>query len=398
MEKKCNIKIFQKVQRMCCLGISGAMRTTPTRALETILYIQPIEIRVKYEAALTATRLQVMGEWISRDHKSYHQNIIGVLTGYAQSAEVSDRIPEMRLVANCETITPTRDSWLGGTLAQMPIGVCCYTDGSRLGERTGLGFFIEEPAADFYFRLPDHNTVLQAEVRAITECVNWLGNTTRPSDVNIFTDSQMTIRAITSERVKSRTILECKRAINDYSARGRLRIIWVPGHCGVVGNERANSLATKARELHAVNLENAKPFGTTKNELEQWAKLAHVTMWNEDTVGRTTKILWGDPNWDKTKSILELNKSEMSGMTSVLTGHSGLRAHLCRMGLVENDECRACGEDVETMEHYLCQCPAFARARSKYLLGDTIPDMTQLRGMDLNALRNFVQCTEFLKI
>ena len=119
-------------------------------------------------------------------------------------------------------------------------------------------------------------------------------------------------------------------------------------------------------------------------------------MWNEVIVGSTTKNLCGDPDFKKTKPIVELNKLEMSGMASVLIEHSGLRAHLYRMGLVENDECRACGEDVETMEHYLCQCPAFARARSKYLLGDMIQDITQLRGVDLNALRSFVQCTEFL--
>ena len=133
----------------------------------------------------------------------------------------------------------------------MPSGTCCYTGGSKLGEKTGLGFFIEEPDAEFSFRLPDHNTVFLAEVRAITESVSWFRSNT---------DSQMAINAITTKTVKSKTVLDCKTAINSYSEHGKVRIIWVPGHHGVRSNERANDLATKARELQEINLENAKPF------------------------------------------------------------------------------------------------------------------------------------------
>ena len=266
MEKKCNVKILQKVQRTCCLGISGAMRTTSTRALETILNLQPIEIQIRYEAALTANRLKVMGEWTEKDHKSYHQRIMEVTIGHL--TEVSDRIPEKTIVAKCEALIPDRQSWVDGTLEQMPDGTHCYTDGSKLGEKTGMGLFIEEPETELSFRLPDHNTVLQAEVRAITECVSWFSANSRPTIINVFTDSQMAVNSITTNTVKSRTVLDCKNKINAYSEHGKIRIIWVPAHSGVVGNERSNALAIKARELHSVSLENAKPFGATRKELK----------------------------------------------------------------------------------------------------------------------------------
>ena len=83
MRKKCNIRVLQKVHQTCCLGISGTMRSTSSRALETILNIRPIEIQIRYEAALTAKRLEVMGEWINRDHKSYHQQIIRETIGHS---------------------------------------------------------------------------------------------------------------------------------------------------------------------------------------------------------------------------------------------------------------------------------------------------------------------------
>ena len=77
-------------------------------------------------------------------------------------------------------------------------------------------------------------------MRAITESVSWFRANTRPTNVNIFTDSQMAINAITTKTVKSKTVLDYKNAINSYSEHGKIRIIWVPGHHGVRGNERAN--------------------------------------------------------------------------------------------------------------------------------------------------------------
>ena len=124
MTKKCNIRVLQKVQRTCCLGISGAMRTTSSRALETILNIRPIEIQIRYEAALTAKRLEVMGEWINRDHKSYHQQIIRETIGH--STGVSDRIPDTQIATKCETLIPNRQSWTDRTLEQMPSGTLLY--------------------------------------------------------------------------------------------------------------------------------------------------------------------------------------------------------------------------------------------------------------------------------
>lgn len=396
MEKKCNVMVLQKVQRMCCLGVSGAMRTTPTRALETILDVQPIDIQIRYEAALAAMRLRAMGEWIERDQKSYHQRIIEVTMGDSAGIAVSDRIPEMTMHAECETLVPDRQSWVAGTLTQMPSGTCCYTDGSKLGEKTGLGLFIEEPETEILFRLPDHNTVLQAEVRAITECVSWLSANMRPASVNILTDSQMAIDAITTKTVRSRTVLDCKKALNAYCEYGTVRIIWVPGHYGVRGNEKANDLAVRARGLQATNLDNAKPFAATRTELRTWARNSHIALWNGEIVGRATKILWGDPNGDNTRKLLELSKKEISKTIGVLTGHTGLQSHLHKIGVADNSVCRACGEDDETLEHYLCHCPAFARNRSRFLGDDSLPDLTRVRGMGWKTIRNYVESTEFL--
>jgi hypothetical protein len=48
-----------KIQRLACLGITGAMRTTPTAALEALLDLPPLHLYVEGQARLTAHRMRV---------------------------------------------------------------------------------------------------------------------------------------------------------------------------------------------------------------------------------------------------------------------------------------------------------------------------------------------------
>ena len=182
------------------------------------------------------------------------------MEGYTQSSNLPDRTADTEYAGNFETLIRT--------LEQIPIGIRCYTDVSKLEDKAGLGFYIEDPETVINQRLPNHNTSLQAEVRAITECVNWIRINMAPTGLNIFTDSQKAICAMSGDRIKSKTVLDCKKALTEYSPRGKVHIIWVPGHSGGVGNERANVIALKGRELDVVNLTNAKPFDATKAELK----------------------------------------------------------------------------------------------------------------------------------
>lgn len=82
---------------------------------------------------------------------------------------------------------------------------------------------------------------------------------------------------------------------------GTIRIIWLPEHCGVGGNKKANALALKAREMQTTNLENANNFSETRSELMEWASNIHISLWNRGTIWETTRILLGNPNEYKTK-------------------------------------------------------------------------------------------------
>lgn len=73
------------------------MRTAPTRALETIVNVHPIEIQ--------RDETENDGQEF-REFKSYHQKVIEVILGNSTRTESADPIPESTIITKCETLIP----------------------------------------------------------------------------------------------------------------------------------------------------------------------------------------------------------------------------------------------------------------------------------------------------
>jgi len=63
LKKSCNLRILHKIQRSAELCISGALRTTATEALNTILNLQPLDLLANSWASATALRLREAAAW-----------------------------------------------------------------------------------------------------------------------------------------------------------------------------------------------------------------------------------------------------------------------------------------------------------------------------------------------
>jgi hypothetical protein len=57
------MKKLSKVQRLACLGIMGAIRTTPTGAKEALAGLPPLDLVIQGEARSAAHRLWSLGCW-----------------------------------------------------------------------------------------------------------------------------------------------------------------------------------------------------------------------------------------------------------------------------------------------------------------------------------------------
>jgi len=62
-ERKTYVKLMERVQRQAMLCITGALKSTPTKALETILGIEPLDIYAQLAAGNLAQRLVASGNY-----------------------------------------------------------------------------------------------------------------------------------------------------------------------------------------------------------------------------------------------------------------------------------------------------------------------------------------------
>ena len=174
---------------------------------------------------------------------------------------------------------------------------------------------------------------------------------------------------------------ERQRAIDEgenWTGRKRgvidLQIHWVPGHCNFEPNERADKEAKKAaqgdssdaKSLPAL-LRKRLPLSVsalcqshnaklTKRWERRW-KLSprQATHKSIDNSAPSKKYLW---------LVKNLERSQASILFQLCTGHIGLNQHLFCIRRSETPSCPHCqGITVETVKHFLLDCPHYARER-----------------------------------
>jgi hypothetical protein len=71
---------LNSVQRIACLGTTGAIITTPTAAMETIVNQTPLDIYICGVARMGAYRLQITESWRSTFTRKGHTTITDKMT------------------------------------------------------------------------------------------------------------------------------------------------------------------------------------------------------------------------------------------------------------------------------------------------------------------------------
>jgi hypothetical protein len=61
--------------------------------------------------------------------------------------------------------------------------------------------------------------------------------------VCICSDSRAALLALSSHTVSSKLVLQCRNSLQELSIHYGVQLFWVPGHCYIIGNEGADSLA-----------------------------------------------------------------------------------------------------------------------------------------------------------
>ena len=358
-EQKGAVRKLGRIQRIACLLITGAMRTTPTAALEAMLGLTPIHLYIQRVAANNALKYACLN---ATGATRGHMAIIRKIRNWEYLIRCTDlQKKEKNFDKNFEVTILPRENWSLEALNIERKSINWYTDGSKTGEGTGLG--VHGPNTNLSESLGKTATIFQAELQAIKICVDHI-NRRRPKGqyFTILSDSQAVIKALANIENDSLLVRECLEAIKELTNLNRLRICWVPGHIGVEGNEAADELARRGASTPFIGPEPTCGLNWSycRNEINQWIEREVKRSWNTVQGLRQAKALI---NPKKEGEVLSMRRTELRRLTGYLTGHNSLRYHMHLLGLSTETACRLCGWNTESSEHLLGKCRALDRAR-----------------------------------
>ena len=192
----------------------------------------------------------------------------------------------------------------------------------------------------------------QAEIYALEEAMLWLReHVDEWGSAMVVSDSQAGLRALKGAGYKrlGEGLAKVARIGRELGDRGKqLTFAWVPGHCGVPGNEWADREANAACTLEQGGVECM--FEAVKclwKRREVLGEMSHE---------RCRRVYGEGMRWELEKGW---NRKQSVSMARFRSGHSlELGGYRKRIGMEGSGFCRRCGEDVlESVEHVM-ECDA----------------------------------------
>jgi hypothetical protein len=168
----------------------------------------------------------------------------------------------------------------------------------------------------------------------------------------------MSITDTTAHPAQGASILFCRHINSLLSTLGSIDIelAWIPGHHGIIGNERADSIAKDAV--------NKRPlFHSTISWAREKAKSRATKTWQTEWLARphinlAATALSLAPSAKLTRFHQSFNgpRETHTRIMQILLGHSFCGEYYSRFVPSESVEC-PCGHPIQTRTHIITECP-----------------------------------------
>jgi ribonuclease HI len=394
LEKASLVSLLRRSQRLAALAITGALRTTSTDALFVLSGLKPIDLTASERSAMEFIRItenQKLSDMLDAQNQLYiHESspIHNSSLQYIQSCAM--KLASYNLGSQRETI-PTPPPWEVhnnivildepcGSVFYNDSNYTYYTDASQqtIGAPIGIGVVLQQSLETFVeismTKLPGCASVFQGELAAISEALQHaqdieLCNTS----ISIFSDSRSSLLMLQQSDPGLPLARVIKNQICDlYSKHCTIKLLWVKGHSGIMGNESADALAkracTEGRPLSGSTIQiMSSQF--YKSRIRGKTDEIWQSIWNSSSKGRLTfgicpKISNIDALQDLVKS---LNNHSRSLIFQAMSGHIPLNDYLCRFRLQADEACHSCHASKEDITHLLTTCSRYSYLRFRFL-------------------------------
>ena len=355
------MKRLTRLNRFMALSLMPVRKSTPTMALEVILGLKPLDIRIE-EIALKAF-LRVLHKDSIKWGGVFKKDKGHLMRGKKMLASLGINTCDYDVTNSLnlnKKYSIDLDSFKKGTPDKNPT-LKCFTDGSKISNQSGFGFAITEGnwvMAQEDGKLSPNNTVFQAEIMAILKCAKALEMFESTRAV-IYSDSQAALAALNSHKIKHKSVKDCADALNDISITKHVTLKYIKAHVGYSGNEYADFLAKKGTVNTENNVVVAPPISWAKQLIESYSLRKWASRWESTTDCRQSKIWFSKNNKRVSNFFISLGRLELGMVTQFLTGHNRLNYHEFVIDQNKDPWCRFCQEDFESSWHFIADCPQF---------------------------------------
>jgi hypothetical protein len=158
-----------RIQRMACLAITGAMKSTPTAAMELLLNLTPLDLLIVAEARMAPYRLHIPKQPADPNTAAGLLSIWKNVREPILDMRSYHTIPIYNYSKYCSVIIDV-EYWSNKDPKFPEDVLVWYTNGSRTDSGTGSGIHGLRPNRSYSFPLGKYATVFQTEICAILQC------------------------------------------------------------------------------------------------------------------------------------------------------------------------------------------------------------------------------------
>ena len=245
------------------------------------------------------------------------------------------------------------------TLARYPAeSVVFYSDGSKSPDAVGCSFTSKR--FKLKMRLPSEMSVYSSELIAILSILQNIKESWKEEHFVICSDSLSGLMALHSMDIKHPCVYEILKLLTALSNSKSIVFIWCPSHVGIIGNERADSLAKAA-----LSLDRVADFPIPASDLRFVIKRLVLNCWQQDWNNQTNNKLHSvQPTIGFWPLCQRKSRREEIVLTRIRIGHTHYTHGYLLRG-EDQPECVACMCPL-TVRHILLECADFLHNRRKY--------------------------------
>lgn len=232
-----------------------------------------------------------------------------------------------------------------------------FTDGSAHDNM--IGSAAVGPNFRFSVRLPDYTTVFSAEVYAIKRVMLHIRDSHIPQ-ATICTDSKSSIQALMRTNDFTHPgVFEIHQLVLSLDFDQHVTFLWIPGHCGIAGNDLADALAKEGASLPAPIVEPLALSDVLHLLNVRYAEYLQ-RRWEETHANHMYRI---KPKLGMWVTCSQQCREREVILTRLRCGHTRL-THCHLFNRSEPPNCESCNMRI-SVEHILIGCDALTGSRQR---------------------------------